>query len=111
MKDLTKIKCVPCEGGMPPMEISEVKKLLEQTPGWSADANLKIEKVFEFKNFRQAFSFLTQVALLAESEGHHPDFSLFSWNKVKITLSTHAIGGLSQNDFILAAKINKFLEK
>jgi 4a-hydroxytetrahydrobiopterin dehydratase len=110
MPDLTKIKCVPCEGGTPPLEIKEVDKLSKQTPGWKADKNLKLTRNFEFKNFRTAFSFLTQVALLAESEGHHPDFSLFSWNKVKIELSTHAIGGLSQNDFILAAKINKILE-
>jgi len=109
MKDLTKLKCVPCEGGTPPLLLSKVNKLLVQVPGWSADRNLKLERNFEFKNFRRAFSFLTDVALIAEKEGHHPDFTLYNWNKVKITLSTHAIGGLSENDFILAAKISKLV--
>ena len=109
MKNLVSKHCVPCEGGTPPLEIKKVNELLPQVPGWSADVNKKLERDFEFKNFRKAFSFLTEVALIAEKEGHHPDFSLHSWNKVKITLSTHVIGGLSDNDFILAAKINKLL--
>ena len=109
MKDLTKIKCVPCEGGMSPLTLNEVAKLKPQVSGWTIDKNLKIEREFEFKNFKKAFSFLTEVALLAEKEGHHPDFTLHSWNKVKITLTTHAIGGLSENDFIVAAKISKML--
>ena len=109
MKDLTKIKCVPCEGGDKPFVENEIEKYLKEVPEWSVLQNKQIERQLEFKNFREAVAFIIKVALLAESEGHHPDFSLFSWNKVKFTLSTHAIGGLSQNDFILAAKINKLL--
>ena len=110
MKDLTKIKCVPCEGGEKPFAAREIKKYIQGVPGWGVLNAKKIERQLEFKNFREAVSFLIKVALLSESEGHHPDFSLFSWNKVRFTLSTHAIGGLSQNDFILAAKINKMLD-
>jgi len=103
MNDLTQKKCVPCEGGTPP--ISEANDLLKQTPGWELMDN-KISKKFKFKDFVEAMAFVNKVAELAESEGHHPDIAV-SWNKVTLTLWTHAIGGLSENDFIVAAKVNE----
>lgn len=79
--------------------------MLQQVSGWTMEGGSKITKTFTFKNFKQAMSFVNKVADLAEREGHHPDIEI-SWNKVTLTLWTHAIGGLSQNDFIVAAKVN-----
>lgn len=106
--DLSAKKCVPCEGGDPPLARIEVEKLLEEVPEWklSEDGILKIERSFKFKDYKQALSFVNKVGEIAESEGHHPNIS-FTWGKVDITLWTHAVGGLSENDFILAAKIDK----
>ena len=100
-------KCVPCKGGVDPLSIDEVKGYLKEVVGWklSTDAK-KINKEFSFKDFVEAMEFVNQVARLAEEEGHHPDIHIF-YNKVTFELWTHAIGGLSENDFILAAKINK----
>ena len=103
--DLTKKKCVPCEGGMPPMEESKVNELLKEIPTWALkDGHLC--KRFEFKNFVEAMEFLNKVAKIAEQEGHHPDFSVH-YRKVDFEIWTHAVNGLSENDFILAAKIDK----
>ena len=99
-------KCVPCEGGVPPLTEEEVRKLLLQVEGWKADAECtKIFREFKFKDFKQAMGFVDKVAGLAEEEGHHPDIHIH-YNRVRLELWTHAIGGLSENDFILAAKIN-----
>lgn len=87
------------------MDILKAKKLLEKVDGWKLDDN-KIRRVYRFKDFLESIKFVNNVARLAEDEGHHPDIRI-SWNKVTLTLTTHAINGLSQNDFILAAKINK----
>ena len=106
--DLTKKHCVPCEGGIPPMNKKEAEKYLKEVKGWQLSGN-KIEKELKFKNFKKAMEFVNTVADLAEEEGHHPDILVYSWNKVKLMTYTHAIGGLSENDFILAAKIDKFL--
>lgn len=104
---LTGKKCMPCEGGTPPLKRSEFAKYLDEVKGWSvADDEKSLSREFEFKNFMRAVMFLNAVAYLAEREGHHPDFTLHGWNKARFTLSTHAIGGLSENDFILAAKID-----
>lgn len=114
--DLLKKKCVPCEGGVPPLTHEEAVKLMEQVPDWKLtedqSPNLqkfgmgsKIGKVFKFKDFIGAINFVNKVAELAEEEGHHPDIHI-NYNKVLFELSTHAIGGLSENDFILAAKID-----
>jgi len=105
--DLLEKKCAPCKGGVDPLSIDEVKGYLKEVVGWklSADAK-KINKEFSFKDFVEAMEFVNQVARLAEEEGHHPDIHIF-YNKVTFELWTHAIGGLSENDFILAAKINK----
>lgn len=100
--------CAPCEGGVPPLTKSEAEAFLSETEGWLIiRSNLAIEKQFRFKNFQEALDFTNKVGALAEAEGHHPDILIHNWNKVTVTLSTHAIGGLSENDFIVAAKINE----
>lgn len=105
--DLTKIKCIPCEGGTPPLEKAKVSEFLTQTPGWKlSEDGIQIWNEYHFKDFRESLDFVNKVGGIAESEGHHPDI-LISYNRVKLTLYTHAMGGLSQNDFILAAKINQ----
>lgn len=91
------------------MKKKEAGKYLKKIKGWQLTGNM-IEKDFKFKNFKQAITFVNKVADLAEEEGHHPDIQVYSWNKVKISTYTHAIGGLSENDFILAAKIDKMLQ-
>jgi 4a-hydroxytetrahydrobiopterin dehydratase len=109
MSNLTAKHCVPCEGGTPPMTDQEIDKYLAEAGGdWEHVLGLvhKIKKEFRFKNFTEAMIFVNKIANLAESEGHHPDIFI-SWNKVRLELFTHAIHGLSENDFILAAKIDK----
>jgi 4a-hydroxytetrahydrobiopterin dehydratase len=99
--------CVPCEGGMPPATREEAEILLKQVSGWTLRNDAKsISKKFTFKNFTAALAFINTVGKIAESEGHHPNIHLTDYKFVTIELSTHAIGGLSQNDFILAAKID-----
>ena len=103
--DLTSKKCVPCEAGTPPLEEDKVNELLKEIPTW----NLKdghLYKKFKFKNFAEAMKFINSAADIAENEGHHPDFCVH-YNKVEIELFTHAINGLSENDFILASKIDE----
>lgn len=105
--DLVNQKCVPCEGGTKPMTPDEAKPYLEAVVDWKLeDEGKKIAKEFTFLDFITALDFVNKIGAIAESEGHHPDIEL-SWGKVAVELSTHAIGGLSTNDFILAAKINK----
>lgn len=104
--DLLSKKCVPCEGGTLPLTREEAQKYLAEVPGWQLSDDAKvISKEFKWRDFKEAMAFVNKVAKLAESEGHHPDVHI-SWNKVKLGLTTHAIKGLSENDFILAAKIN-----
>ena len=90
-----------------PKQIHEYKAQLKTR--WEVDDNEKLEKQFEFADFKEAMAFVNKVADIAEQEGHHPDIEIFGYNKVKIELSTHAVGGLSENDFILAAKIEKLI--
>jgi 4a-hydroxytetrahydrobiopterin dehydratase len=104
--DLAGKKCKPCEGGVEPLSGAEARALLEQVPGWELVDEAFIRRRFKFIDFRQAQSWLNAVADIAENEDHHPDIQ-WSYNKVTIDLSTHSIGGLSQNDYILAAKINE----
>ncbi|OGG14064.1 hypothetical protein A3D77_00970 [Candidatus Gottesmanbacteria bacterium RIFCSPHIGHO2_02_FULL_39_11] len=99
--------CKPCEGGVAPLKRNEFQPYLDAISGWNAVDEKKIEKDFKFKNFKEALAFVDKVGEIAEKEGHHPDMYLHGWNKVKLTLSTHAIGGLSINDFILAAKVDQ----
>lgn len=103
---LTQKFCVACEAGTPPMPPEEAARLMEQVPGWELKPEeKKLVRRFKFKDFKSAMSFVNQVADLAEAEGHHPDIHI-SWNRVRLELTTHAIKGLSENDFILAAKIS-----
>lgn len=107
---LCQSKCVPCEGGVPMLNRVEAERFLSATPHWGLDADAKmIHRKVARKNFVQAMELLNQIAEVAESEGHHPDLHLTGYCKVRIELTTHAIGGLSENDFIVAAKIDQLL--
>ena len=105
MEDLTQKTCKACEGGVPPLTEDQAEEYLKQTPGWTLKDNA-ISKKFEFENFKETMIFVNKVADIAEQEGHHPDMKV-SYSNVVIDLTTHSIKGLSENDFILAAKINK----
>jgi 4a-hydroxytetrahydrobiopterin dehydratase len=106
--DLTKKKCVPCEGGVKPLTPAEYGTYLRtKLSDWHDVEEKKIEKDYKFKNFQEALDFVSKVGQIAEEEGHHPDIYLHNYKFVKLTLYTHAIGGLSENDFILASKIDK----
>ena len=110
MNDLLDKKCTPCEGGVPSLDTSEMHKYLKKVNGWSIEENEKkifyLEKNFKFSNFLESQNFVNEVGRISEEEGHHPDI-LFGWGYAKINITTHAIEGLSENDFILAAKIDK----
>jgi len=112
MDDLINKKCLPCEGGAIPFDISEIHKYQKMVDGWEIKKNQKsnffLEKNFKFKNFIQSQNFVSEVGKISEIEGHHPDIT-FGWGYAKINLTTHAIEGLSENDFILAAKIDSIL--
>ncbi len=109
MSDLINKKCVPCEGGAIPFDISEIHKYQKKVDGWSLlnDNNniFFLEKNFKFKNFIESQNFINKVGKISEEENHHPDIT-FGWGYAKVVITTHAIKGLSQNDFILAAKID-----
>ena len=108
-ESLAEKTCTPCRGGVPPLPRDEALRFQAQAPDWELrDDARRIERTFRFRNFREALAFVQQVGELAESEGHHPDFCVH-YNRVDFTLSTHSIGGLSENDFILAAKIEALL--
>lgn len=107
-EQLTSRHCVPCEGGVPPVDRKQAEGLLENLPGWSLTHDAKrIRKDWVVKNFLEGIGFFQRVAALAEDEGHHPDLHLEGYRHVWIEIWTHAIGGLSENDFILAAKIDQ----
>ena len=106
MPDLTKKRCVPCEGGMPPLAYEKVRELIKEVPDWELEEG-KVVRRFKFKDFKGAIDFVNKVAELAEAENHHPNISIYGWNKVKLTFFTHSINGLSENDFRMAAKINQ----
>jgi 4a-hydroxytetrahydrobiopterin dehydratase len=107
MQELTKIKCEPCEGGVPPLRRKQFTPYLEQVRDWTVVDDKRIEREFSFRDFKEALRFVNACGEIAEQEGHHPDLLLHGWNRVKICLYTHAIGGLSMNDFVVAAKIDK----
>lgn len=106
MAGLAAKTCVPCRGGVPPLQGEELASLQTQLDGWNVVEEHHITKTFTFPNFREALKFVNRVGELAEEQGHHPDISL-AWGKVGITSWTHKINGLTESDFILAAKINK----
>jgi 4a-hydroxytetrahydrobiopterin dehydratase len=112
MNDLLNKKCVPCEGGVLPFDISEIHKYQKKVDGWNILTDDKkiffLNKKFEFKNFLDSQNFVNKVGQISENEGHHPDIS-FGWGYAEIKITTHAIEGLSENDFILAAKIDQLI--
>ena len=110
MSDLTEKKCMPCEGGVLPFDISEIHKYQKKVDGWEIIKGEQeiffLSKKFKFENFLKSQDFVNDVGKISEEEGHHPDI-LFGWGYAEIKVTTHAIKGLSENDFILAAKIDK----
>ncbi len=110
MSDLSEKKCVPCEGGIPSFDINEIHKYLKKVDGWDVEQdgskNFYLIKEFKFENFIKSQRFVNKVGDIAETEGHHPDI-WFGWGYAKIKIFTHAIKGLAESDFILAAKIDK----
>lgn len=106
MSELAAKKCVPCDKGTEPLRGERLRRLLDQLRGWNVVDEQRLEKEYPFPDFRTALAFVNRVGEVAEAEGHHPDLFL-TWGKVKITLWTHSIGGLSENDFIIAAKADK----
>ncbi len=112
MNDLISKKCVPCEGGVSALDLTKIHKYQKKVDGWDVKSNEKkiyyLEKNFKFKNFLDSQNFINKVSQISENEGHHPDIA-FGWGYAKIVITTHAIEGLSENDFILAAKIDQIL--
>ena len=106
MTNLAEMKCVPCQRGAAPLKRAEIIPLLRQLRGWDAVDDHHLSKSISFPDFATALAFVNEIGALAEKEGHHPDITL-SWGKVGIQLWTHSVGGLSESDFVLAAKIDK----
>lgn len=108
---LTAKKCTPCEGSVPKLSAAQAESLLAQIPGWAlAQRATRLKRGMAFKDFVANMNFLNDVARLAEAEGHHPDFTVH-YNRTEFDIWTHAIGGLSENDFILAAKIDRLARR
>ena len=109
MNDLANKKCIPCEGNIPPFNSEEIHKYLKKVDGWDVksneDKNYYLIKNFKFENFKESLNFTNKVSEIAEQENHHPDIS-FGWGYCSIKIFTHAIKGLAESDFILAAKID-----
>ncbi len=106
--ELTEKKCKPCEGGVEPFDLAEAQAQLEHLPGWRlTHDNHRIRKDWVARDFMAALRFFEECAIVAEQDGHHPDLHIESYRNVSVELWTHAIGGLSENDFILAAKIDQ----
>ncbi|MBX4198102.1 4a-hydroxytetrahydrobiopterin dehydratase [Candidatus Parcubacteria bacterium] len=110
MENLQSKKCIPCEKGTAPLDSKQIQEYVKNVKAWKVVDNKKIEKNFQFIDFRHALTFINEVGDVAEFEGHHPDLNLHNWNKVTVTLSTHSIKGLSENDFIMAAKIDQIIQ-
>jgi 4a-hydroxytetrahydrobiopterin dehydratase len=106
MTELAQKVCVPCRGGIPPLAGRELTSLLDQVHGWTVVGEHHIQKEFKFTNFAKALEFVNLAGALADEQGHHPDIYL-AWGKVEIKLWTHKIDGLTESDFIMAAKIDK----
>ena len=110
-KGLASKSCAPCRGGIPPLPEGEAAKYLPAVTGWTLEEGAtRLHRRFEFRDFVEAMKFVNRVADLAERQGHHPDIAVH-WNRVDLMLWTHKIGGLHENDFILAARINRLLEE
>ncbi len=102
---LSQKTCIPCRGGVPPLTADEIKPLAAEVSGWSVVNNHHVEKEFKFPDFKDALAFTNKVGAIAEQQGHHPDIFL-AWGKVGVKIWTHKIDGLTESDFILAAKID-----
>lgn len=106
MSDLAERDCVPCRGGVPPLKGEEIREFSMQLKEWQVVDEHHLQKIYGFKNFRETLDFVNRVGELAEAQGHHPDIC-FGWGKADITIWTHKIDGLTESDFVLAAKIDK----
>lgn len=106
MSELAARTCVPCRGGVPPLKGQELQKLHQQVPEWQVVNEHHLTRNFKFPDFRQALEFVNRVGEVAEQQGHHPDI-LLAWGRTEITLWTHKIDGLTESDFIMAAKIDQ----
>jgi 4a-hydroxytetrahydrobiopterin dehydratase len=106
MSDLSSRQCIPCRGGVPPLQGQEITNLLTELDGWEVVNQHHLKKTLSFANFREAQQFVDRIGDLAEEQGHHPDIC-FGWGRAEITIWTHKIDGLTESDFILAAKIDK----
>ena len=104
--DFASKECIPCKGGVPAIKGRELEGLLRHAPGWTAVEEHHITRTFKFPDFKAALGFTNRVGAIAEEQGHHPDI-LLSWGSVGITLYTHKVNGLTENDFIMAARINR----
>lgn len=111
MNDLTKQHCIPCEGTEQPLTREEVEKMMDKVPRWELNSEAtELTKEYTCTSFMDAVERINSIAAIAEAEGHHPNLHLTSYKHLRIVLSTHAIGGLSNNDFILAAKISAAMQ-
>jgi 4a-hydroxytetrahydrobiopterin dehydratase len=106
MSELSSKQCIPCRGGVPPLTAAEIEPLLAQLSGWEVVRQHHLKKNYAFSNFAEALEFVNRVGEVAEEQGHHPDIC-FGWGKVEVTIWTHKIDGLTESDFILAAKIDQ----
>ena len=110
--DLLAKKCAPCRGGTEPLGPDPAREMLSKVPGWKiSEDNTRISREYKLRDFRAALDLVNRVGELAEAEGHHPDIRLHGWNRVEFVSYTHKIGGLHENDFILAAKIDALAAK
>src|SRR5262245_28449167 len=109
-EDLAAKQCLPCRAGGTPLTEEEANRYREAAPAWTLSENAtRLTRRFEFRDFGEAMEFVNRVAQIAEAQGHHPDIAIH-WNKVELVLWTHAIGGLHENDFVVAAKIDRLLD-
>jgi len=106
MSGLSSKECVPCRGGVPPLQGEEIAKLLPELSGWEVVNEHHLKKKYKFGDFRESLAFVNRVGELAEEQGHHPDIC-FGWGQTEISIWTHKINGLTESDFILAAKIDQ----
>jgi 4a-hydroxytetrahydrobiopterin dehydratase len=103
-------RCVPCEGGIPALSEAQARERHAHVPSWTLEGQ-RLRRSFRLKDFRKALAWVNRVGMLAEEEGHHPDFHLTGWNQVELVLWTHAVGGLSDNDFVLAKRIDELAQR
>ncbi|HEY7784945.1 MAG TPA: 4a-hydroxytetrahydrobiopterin dehydratase [Pyrinomonadaceae bacterium] len=108
MSELASKQCVPCRGGVPPLAGEELTKLSAQLNNWNVVDEHHLQKEYKFKDYREALQFVNQLSEIAEEQGHHPDIC-FGWGKVEVKIWTHKINGLTESDFILAAKIDQIV--